>query len=588
MKRYIQNCIRHTARPILENPLWVFFTYAVLAVCNLMIAFGGSRVLGLLQLFLELYIASAMLMLIPPKGRTIAKHTISLIICVVCAVDLYCWSRLGSPITPTLLNTFLLTDSSEATEALSSYLDIHSILPALIPVMLATTHTALASCKKCGSRINAITKKHVNHIGVVTTVLLVASVATCLKNERYLFHRFILGYDEKETYMATSTEPTLRFYTPVHRLANAIVEIRRERDSIIHLRENISNSHVDSCSFTSPEIVLIIGESYNKHHSQLYGYDKETTPKQKLHMNKGRLIPFSDAIAQWNLTSDAFRTLLSTDVITDENKWHDYPLFTVLFRTAGYEVTFISNQYVRDKADTYSDFNENILVNDKVMSDAQFNKRNTKRYTYDGEVIDEFETMERDTTHKGRLTIFHLMGQHIEFESRYPAGWARFDASMYDKADINERLITAHYDNATLYNDHVLDRIITLFKEKDAIILFMADHGERTCDDGTGYGRSFSFNEGDVRQQYEIPMWAFITGKYRELHPQMAQKIMDASNKPVCTDNIAHLLLHLGGVHTPYYNKAYDPLHEEFDHTAKRIINGEHDYDSLTNCQKKE
>ena len=588
MKRYIQNCIRHTARPILENPLWVFFTYAVLAVCNLMIAFGGSRVLGLLQLFLELYIASAMLMLLPPKGRTIAKHTISLIICVVCAVDLYCWSRLGSPITPTLLNTFLLTDSSEATEALSSYLDIHSILPALIPVMLATAHTVLASCKKCGSRINTITKKHVNHIGVVTTVLLVASVATCLKNERYLFHRLILGHDEKETYMATRAEPTLRFYTPVHRLANAIVEIRRERDSIIHLRENISNSHVDSCSFTSPEIVLIIGESYNKHHSQLYGYDKETTPKQKLHMNEGRLIPFSDAIAQWNLTSDAFRTMLSTDVITDENKWHDYPLFTVLFRKAGYEVTFISNQYVRDKADTYSDFNENILVNDKVMSDAQFNKRNTKRYTYDGEVIDEFETMERDTTHKGRLTIFHLMGQHIEFESRYPAGWARFDASMYDKADINERLITAHYDNATLYNDHVLDRIITLFKEKDAIILFMADHGERTCDEGPGYGRSFSFNEGDVRQQYEIPMWAFITGKYRELHPQMAQKIIDASNKPVCTDNIAHLLLHLGGVHTPYYNKAYDPLHEEFDHTAKRIINGEHDYDSLTNCWKKE
>ena len=62
----------------------------------------------------------------------------------------------------------------------------------------------------------------------------------------------------------------------------------------------------------------------------------------------------------------------------------------------------------------------------------------------------------------------------------------------------------------------------------------------------------------------------------------MAQKIMDASDKPVCTDNIAHMLLHLGGIHTPHYNRAFDPLSTEFDPTTKRIINGEHDYDSLS------
>ena len=164
-------------------------------------------------------------MLIPQKGRAIAKHTISLIIYAVCAVDLYCWNRLGSPITPTLLNTFLLTDSSEATEALSSYLDIRSILPALIPVTLGATHTVLASCKKCRSMIKDIAQKFCMHMGIATTALFVVSTTTCFKNEIYLFHRLILGHDEKETYMATGTEPTLRFYTPLHRLANAIVEI---------------------------------------------------------------------------------------------------------------------------------------------------------------------------------------------------------------------------------------------------------------------------------------------------------------------------------------------------------------------------
>ena len=36
---------------------------------------------------------------------------------------------------------------------------------------------------------------------------------------------------------------------------------------------------VDSCSHTSNNIVLVIGESYIRNHSQLYGYKLQTTPR---------------------------------------------------------------------------------------------------------------------------------------------------------------------------------------------------------------------------------------------------------------------------------------------------------------------
>ena len=579
MKEFITRCIKFIAKPLSQNAIWFLFTYILLAGCNMLIAWNGSRVIGLLQLFLELYIVSLLLSFFPNKPRNVIKCILAITAYIICAVDLYCWNRLGSPITPTLLNTFLQTNGNEAMEALLSYLDCKSLIYALPLLTLAGVQMFTAMCKKSRSATKRFIFKHILGIGTATSLLLATS-AICIDNEIYLFRRILLGENEKEVYTATGIEPSVRFYTPIHRMANAMVDIKREKGTIENLYVTIDKSVVDSCSFTSPEIVLIIGESYNRHHSELYGYNKPTTPYQEKYRDRGNLTPFYDAIAQWNLTSDAFRSLLSTHTAKDEGEWHQYPLFTTLFRNAGYDVTFISNQYTLD-ADTYSDLNENILINDARMSHTQFSHRNSRRYKYDEAIVEEYETMERSTEGNGRLTIFHLMGQHIDFGSRYPAEWDKFNESMYNTLPQKAREIVAQYDNATLYNDHVLHRIISLFIDKEAIILFMPDHGERTCDNGSGYGRSFSFDKEDVRQQYEIPFWIFVTDRYREQHPQTAHLISEICNRPICTDNIAHLLLHLGGVHTPYYNKAYDPLHEEFDTTVPRIINGEKEYDEL-------
>ena len=174
------------------------------------------------------------------------------------------------------------------------------------------------------------------------------------------------------------------------------------------------------------------------------------------------------------------------------------------------------------------------------------------------------------------------MGQHIDFESRYPDRFSRFDEEIYANENIEHRRIAAHYDNATLYNDYVLNCIIERFRDEDAIILHIADHGERTCDDDCGYGRSFSYSESDIRQQYEIPFWIYFTPKYKELHPEVCHSIENAKDLPLCTDNIAHLLLYLGGISTGYYNEEHNPLSQCFDSSSPRIINNEFNYDEFS------
>jgi heptose-I-phosphate ethanolaminephosphotransferase len=286
---------------------------------------------------------------------------------------------------------------------------------------------------------------------------------------------------------------------------------------------------------------------------------------------------YDNFIAQWNLTYDVFKNLLSTHCANDSEEWHQYPLFTTLFKNAGYNVTFISNQFITS-SDTYSDFQENILLNDTRMSKAQFDSRNDKRFNYDGEMLDEYKGF-GDSKKKGNLTIIHLMGQHIAFGERYPKEWEHFTAAMYPHLPEDEANIVAQYDNATLYNDYVLSRIIEEFKEKDAIIIHMSDHGERSGIRGNGYGRDFTLSSESIEEQYEVPFWIFMTKEYVKKHPAIAEEIADSRNKPLCTDNIAHLMLSLAGIKTPYYNARYNPLSADFDSTQHRLIWERFDYD---------
>ena len=101
------------------------------------------------------------------------------------------------------------------------------------------------------------------------------------------------------------------------------------------------------------------------------------------------------------------------------------------------------------------------------------------------------------TRHPYTLDIFHFLGLHADFKKRYPADFGIFDAKDYDRADLTEqqREILAHYDNAIVYNDLVIDSILRLYEDKDAIAIFVADHGERIA----AIGGELEFDLGIVK-----------------------------------------------------------------------------------------
>ena len=66
----------------------------------------------------------------------------------------------------------------------------------------------------------------------------------------------------------------------------------------------------------------------------------------------------------------------------------------------------------------------------------------------------------------------------------------------------------AHYDNATRWNDEVINRILRNFANEDAVVVYFSDHGEEVYDGSLPlYGRIHDEQPSAevIRHEYEIP-----------------------------------------------------------------------------------
>jgi heptose-I-phosphate ethanolaminephosphotransferase len=421
-------------------------------------------------------------------------------------------------------------------------------------------------------------------MGALVAWLLYSAVTQTWGNKvamQRLFSYNTLGEVEHEL----NREDHAKLYVPVYRLAFGIYANRLASHQIIQLEAASQKIQVDSCCFRVPDIVLVIGESYNKHHSQLYGYGKPTTPRQKAMAEEGSLVPFSDVVSSWNLTSFVFKHLLSLYAVGDSGEWCDQPLFPEVFRKAGYHVTFITNQFLPQAKEAVYDFSGGFFLNHPEVSNRLFDKRNTELYRYDDGLLKEL--MANSQRPKANLTILHLMGSHVDYRARYPQKtFRRFTPQMYDRPDLTDqqRQTLAAYDNSLLYNDSVVKAITNHFADKDAVVIYMPDHGEEIFDDKpfvSGRRHNAEIDYRLARNEMEIPFWIWGSPKYIENHPYGWLAIQSAKDRPMMTDALPHFLLYLGGISTPLYRSELNVISPDYDTHRPRILKGTTDYNQL-------
>ena len=371
--------------------------------------------------------------------------------------------------------------------------------------------------------------------------------------------------------------------TPFIRLGYGVAYNMASSAELDVLAETVAETQVESCSFRCPLIVLVIGESYNKHHTPLYGYSLPTTPRLQKLKDEGRLTVYSDAVTPYNFTSNAFKYMFSTWDTDDTDEWTRHTLFPAVFKKAGYRVVFITNQFTMEQTNSW-DLAGGTIFNHSDLSDLQFDTRNEHVYGYDGDMLAEIPAID-SLTAQPTLLIVHLEGQHVKYERKYPAEFARFKAEDEATPFGGEqgKQIAAHYDNATYYNDYVVDSIFRIVSNTDAVALYLSDHGEEAYDWRDKFERTneVTLYPEVAHYQYEIPLMFYTTDSFAVHHPDVIEAIQASARKPFLSSDLCHVLFYLGGIDNREYKEHRNILSPRYDATRKRIIRSDVDYDEL-------
>ena len=385
-----------------------------------------------------------------------------------------------------------------------------------------------------------------------------------------LYNGYFFTFDYyRDTYDITQKNNTLLMRNMLWKLNLSIQQYAVEKEQLEICAENQKHVVIDSCTYKIKTIVVIIGESYIKRHSSLYGYNKNTNQHLTQLLSDGDLNVFTDAITPRNGTSGAFKRFLSMAIDEDTTKrWCDTPLFPAIFKKAGYNVVFYSNQFVKEvEKDRRFDAGAGFFYHPGIEPYI-FNERNHSKFEYDeGLVKDYLTNRKKIESAPYNLIIFHLLGQHVPYKDRYSP-----DFSLFSEKDYNERKElsssqkreVADYDNATCYNDFVVWQIMKMYKNKDAVVIYFSDHGDECNDFRPHIGRTGDYIEAgrDVtRCQFDIPFMIYTPHLFRENHPDLTKQIQESVNKPFNSDDLPHLLLYFAGIGI----SGYLPTHNLID-----------------------
>ncbi len=529
-------------------------------------------------IFLHAYMLAAVVTFSKSK---VVKALAYIVIYVLFTTEITLEWIFGMNISPNVIMLFVETNARESKEFLESMLDKPQLWQ--VPLCVAGMIVLNIIVEKNRLRVNQWCKgpKTTKVLRGIAIILLVGGVIFSYNYVKLFLSDEMNEVDEWRSHMRNPDDLVTKVVVSFYDMSIAEKEMSR----VITLAEQVE-ALPQSASNDSLNVIVVIGESYIREHAALYGYPLQTTPFLSNEQKEGRLFVFTDMVSPYNQTTRVIRNLLSCNSLGHHEDWSSAPPFTAIYKKNGYHVTMYDNQKNFDMGFVFAYSLNTYLYHPQIMK-ACYHETNDSTFEFDGQMVDDYQ--KRQTPSAKRLVLFHLLGQHVGFEYRYPKNFAYFneDSLSFRKEpwltkDMREDIV--HYDNATRYNDHVLQQIIGLYDQQNTIVVYLSDHGEEVYDYRENSGRDDWGMGSDPRQvlrwQYMVPFVVWCSDKYAATHPDIIKQLQNATSRPAMLDNVCQLLFHLSDLKTPYYNKTRDVLSSDYV-CPKRILNESIDCDSL-------
>lgn len=318
--------------------------------------------------------------------------------------------------------------------------------------------------------------------------------------------------------------------------------------------DRLADFHFDA-ALTTPlpqrqVYVLVIGESSQRGHWQLFGYDRPTNPElSKLH----QLIPITQMVSAYAATIVALPVMLAAKPAKDKfaDIWPQASIVRAM-KEAGFATWWISNQYPVGPYDSavaaYAQEADHVVW----LNYADWQGRG--HHFTDGDLLKPLHKALADS-HQNVFIVLHMLGSHVRYDYRYPSSFRHFTPTLADIEGDQPKWqrVTNSYDNTILYSDWVLAQVIDTLKNSGAVtaLWYASDHGETLpsadCDENQhGHGN---------RAEYQIPAFFWYSHAYAAAFPQRVATIMANANKRSMSENTFSSLIDMTGVDFPGHEK---------------------------------
>lgn len=272
-------------------------------------------------------------------------------------------------------------------------------------------------------------------------------------------------------------------------IPDKIIRIVKNKEFEQHTLERSNNLSkikikiVDKKNLIYDKVIVVMGESVNKHHMSIYDYKIKTTPFLASLKKLDKLYIFN-AIAPSN------QTMYSVPINLTKANVHNYldlylHSYSILseFKVNNYTTYWISNQARVGKYDSITSAMAN-EANIQIFANSKHSDAKT-----DDVVLDYLDKFHKKQTKE--MYLVHLMGSHSSYNKRYTE-----DLSIFKKA----QNIDEEYDNSIYYTDYILSQIYNKFKDEKLLLIYLSDHGEIINSQRHGHGFLPAYKD-----EYDVP-----------------------------------------------------------------------------------
>jgi glucan phosphoethanolaminetransferase (alkaline phosphatase superfamily) len=313
--------------------------------------------------------------------------------------------------------------------------------------------------------------------------------------------------------------------------------------------------------------VVVIGESLNKQHMSIYGYNRDTTPRMRRLYEEKKLLRFVNAFSSHTHTMQTLQMAFTSANQLNNNDYYHSPSIINVLNLAEIETYWISNQVRYGMLDNYTTLmaesaKHKFYLNGYVGDGA-------KTTVFDGAVIASLDSVLQSNADRNRVIFVHLMGSHIGYCSRFPSEQEYVFPSDIPGDLSSERLRSIEcYDNSVLYNDSVVVGLIETLAKIGGVsgLVYFSDHADDVVSGLAHQSDLFTY------EMTQIPLLVWLSPEYRDKQKDKIDNMNDHQEEYFSNDLMFDFLLGLVGVKSDVYNPIFDLTSSRYELRPEQLL----------------